>query len=210
MPSLYGSAGGANRKLRELYARDSGGTTRKLRELWGRDAGGANRKVFSGIDCSISWEDLDDGSVGWSGFEQDGSGQVDLYNRNDMVSEGFTGGVRFYITFNEPIFLDHSQESLAINIVSYSSDHGAGIPYLTLLATDIATGDNHWVTSGETGPRTTGRYTAGGHASSEFYARIFRLDITCDVKYEYAEYKFNWPTGGFSIYGKQINSVELI
>lgn len=56
MPSLYGSAGGANRRLRELYARDSGGTTRKLREMWGRDAGAVNRKIFSsGVDWHVSY-----------------------------------------------------------------------------------------------------------------------------------------------------------
>ena len=67
MPSLYGSAGGANRKLRELYARDSGGTTRKLRELWGRDAGGANRKIFSAGARLASAPFIDSFSFGYAG-----------------------------------------------------------------------------------------------------------------------------------------------
>ena len=52
MPELWGKDSGVNRKLRELYARDSGGTTRKLRELYGKDSSGVTRKIFS---SAIAW-----------------------------------------------------------------------------------------------------------------------------------------------------------
>lgn len=104
MPSLYGSAGGANRKLRELYARDSGGTTRKLREMWGRDAGGVNRKVFSagarlasapyvamdtgGHDTIWSLTTSSTCNIDSSGLHASVEAQANNRNNNDPVSSG--------------------------------------------------------------------------------------------------------------------------
>lgn len=99
MPDLYGLAGGASRKLRELYARDSGGTTRKLRELWGRDAGAVNRKIFSGLPIL---------GVSYYGNYADSISRESadfLINYATVQTDSRTAGVD--LTFSEPFTITH-------------------------------------------------------------------------------------------------------
>ena len=102
MPSLYAPADAVNRKLRELYARDTGGTNRKLREAWARDAAGTNRKIFSGADCQAQ---------NWSPFVLSGDGSFS--GSWTIVIEDKMG--LFKLIFDGPITFAPSQTVCTIS-----------------------------------------------------------------------------------------------
>lgn len=212
MPSLYGSAGGANRKLRELYARDSGGTTRKLRELWGRDAGGTNRKIFSGYDCQASIGDYS--GIKWSAVNADGSGKLAVYSYfYDDDPKPYHTTIDFY--FDQP--LSWSNGSRVLDLVGTYSFVGT-VPQSQNRTTQ-------WleVINGETDAiiAQIDNYTSGPYVYPPYHinamsagtSKHFRLYYEAMLKSTSSQdawSEISWTSGGLSICSKQINSVELI
>ena len=100
MAELWGRAGGANRKIKKLYA-NVGGVNREIKQLWAKQDG-VNRKIFqNAVTWTRSWESYDgynSNPTNWQSIVFYDDVFMMKVESNDY--EGPSNGVRGYIVYS--------------------------------------------------------------------------------------------------------------
>jgi hypothetical protein len=114
MAELWGRAGGANRKIKKLYA-NVGGVNREIKQLWAKQ-NGVTREIFVGRGFHVSYEIT--GMIAHSGrLNSDGSGS--FYTSRGSANNDDWASFNVKAIFDKDISIVSQEEIFRLNDASY-------------------------------------------------------------------------------------------